>query len=281
MQPRRAVITCAGRNQRTLPLQTLVDRDGRAKTALVILIEEVLAAGIADVGVVIAPGDEPAYRSAAGALARNLEFIEQPAPLGYGHAVWCARTFTGPDPFLLVVGDHLCVSDVESSCAAQLARIAAAEKCAVSAVVATHESKLPYYGAVGGRLVGGSDGLFEISTVLEKPTPTVAEQQLVVAGLRAGHYLCFFGMHVLPPTIMELLAEDVTTAGSAGGVALSPALGRLSRRERYLAAELKGRRYDIGETYGLLTTQLALALGGRDRDEVLSRLVELLAESRR
>jgi UTP--glucose-1-phosphate uridylyltransferase len=280
MHARRALITCAGRNQRTLPLQTLVDRDGRAKTALVILIEEVLAAGIGEVGVVIAPGDEPAYRSAAGPLARNLVFIEQPAPLGYGHAVWCARTFTEHEPFLLVVGDHLCVSLVDESCATQLVRMASAEKCAVSAVVATHESKLPYYGAIGGRLVGGAEGLFEISTVLEKPTPTVAEQQLVVAGLRAGHYLCFFGMHVLPPTIMDLLGEDVAAAGGAGGVTLSPALARLSRRERYLAAELRGRRYDIGEKYGLLTTQLALALEGRDRDEVLSSLVDLLAASR-
>jgi UTP--glucose-1-phosphate uridylyltransferase len=279
MHARRALITCAGRNQRTLPLQTLVDRDGRAKTALVILIEEVLAAGIGEVGVVIAPGDEPAYRSAAGSLARNLVFIEQPAPLGYGHAVWCARSFTEHEPFLLVVGDHLCVSLVEESCAAQLVRIASAEKCAVSAVVATHESKLPYYGAVGGRLVGGADGLFEISTVLEKPTPTVAEQQLVVAGLRAGHYLCFFGMHVLPPTVMDLLGEDVAAAGAAGGITLSTALARLSRRERYLAAELRGRRYDIGEKYGLLTTQLALALEGRDRDEVLTSLVGLLAAS--
>lgn len=279
MQPRRALITCAGRNQRMLPLQTLVDRDGRAKTALVILIEEVLAAGIGEVGVVIAPGDEPAYRSAAGALARNLVFIEQPSPLGYGHAVWCARHFTGPDPFLLVVGDHLCVSRIEQSCAAQLAAIAAAERCAVSAVQATHESKLPYYGAVGGRLVGGSD-LFEITTVLEKPTPTEAEQKLVVAGLRAGHYLCFFGMHVLPATIMDLLGDDVERAGANGGVTLSPALAQLCRRERYLAAELRGRRYDIGAKYGLLTTQLALALEGRDRDDVLAGLVELLASTR-
>jgi UTP--glucose-1-phosphate uridylyltransferase len=280
MRPRRALITCAGSSQRTLPLQTLVDRDGRAKTALAILIEEVRAAGLTDVGVVIAPGDEAAYRSAAGELAGHLAFVEQAAPLGYGHAVWCARAFTGADAFLLVVGDHLCVSRVERSCAAQLADIAAAEKCAVSAVQATHESKLPYYGAVGGRLVGGADRLFEIATVLEKPTPTAAEQTLVVAGLRAGHYLCFFGMHVLPPTIMDLLAEDVGAAGETGGVTLSPALARLARRERYLAAELQGRRYDIGAKYGLLTAQLALALDGRDRDEVLTGLVELLGASR-
>ncbi len=280
MQPNRAVITCAGRNQRTLPLQTLVDRDGRAKAAFVILIEQVLAAGINEVGVVIHPGDETAYRSAAGALARNLVFIEQPAPLGYGHAVWCARQFTQRDPFLLVVGDHLCVSRVAKSCAAQLVEIAAAEKCAVSAVSATHESKLPYYGAVGGRLAGGRSGIYEITTVLEKPTPTEAEQKLIVPGLRAGHYLCFFGMHVLPASIMELLEADISRAGSDGGVTLSDALLALGRREQYLAAELQGRRYDIGAKYGLLTAQLALALDGNDRDEVLNGLVELLATSR-
>lgn len=280
MQPRRAVLTCAGRNQRSLPLQTLVDRDGRAKTALVILVEEVLAAGITEVGIVIAPGDEPAYRSAAGALASNLVFIEQPAPLGYGHAVWCAREFTASDPFLLLVGDHLCVSRTDQSCAAQLVRVAVAERCAVSAVQATHESKLPYYGAVGGRLVGGESRLFEVATVLEKPTPTVAEQKLVVPGLRAGHYLCFFGMHVLPPGVMALLGELVEASDGRGGVTLSAALAGLGRRERYLAVELQGRRYDIGAKYGLFTTQLALALEGRDRDEVLAGLVELMAASR-
>lgn len=280
MVARRAVVTCAGRDQRTLPLQTLVDRDGRAKTALVILIEDVLAAGIQEVGVVIWPGDGPAYQRAAGPLARHLTFIEQTAPLGYGHAVWCARAFTAGDPFLLVVGDHLSVSRGPKTCAAQLAEIAAADACAVSAVQPTHESKLPYYGTIGGRLVPGARGRYEVSTVLEKPTPTVAEQQLIVPGLRAGHYLCFFGMHVLGPTVMDLLAEDVAAAEGTATIALSPALARLADRERYLAAELDGRRYDIGATYGLLMTQLALALEGTDRDEVLSGLVELLAASR-
>jgi UTP--glucose-1-phosphate uridylyltransferase len=143
-------------------------------------------------------------------------------------------------------------------------------------VQATHESKLPYYGAVGGQLVSGGKGLYEVSQVLEKPTPTEAEQRLIVPGLRAGHYLCFFGMHVLTPAVMDLLGEEVER-GKAGGVQLSSALGRLAGRERYLACELQGRRYDIGVKYGLLTAQLALALDGQDRDEVLTGLVELLA----
>ena len=87
-------------------------------------------------------------------------------------------------------------------------------------------------------------------------------------------------MHVLPPTIMDLLAEDVARLGALGGVTLSASLARLSQRERYLATELQGRRYDIGEKYGLLTAQLAFALEGKDRDDVLNGLVELLVASR-
>jgi UTP--glucose-1-phosphate uridylyltransferase len=144
-------------------------------------------------------------------------------------------------------------------------------------------------------LVPGKQRLYEVEDVLEKPTPTEAEQKLIVPGLRAGHYLCFFGMHVLTPALMEILADEVTLASVPGsnpvgqasrlspkpGIHLTTALAKLAARERYLASELQGRRYDIGVKYGLLTAQLALALDGRNRDEVLSGLVELLANRAR
>jgi UTP--glucose-1-phosphate uridylyltransferase len=273
---KKAIITAAGKTQRSLPLQTLVDRDGLTKTALRILVEEILSAGIEEICVVVCPGDQAAYAAAAGGQGGRLRFVEQAASLGYGHAVSCAREFSGSEPFLLLVGDHLYVSGGGKRAAQQLVGIAKAENCAVSAVQATHESKLPYYGTIGGRLVAGHKGLYEVSEVLEKPTPTEAEQRLIVPGLRAGHYLCFFGMHVLTPAVMELLQEEVASAGGRG-VHLTTALAKLARRERYLACELEGHRYDIGVKYGLLTAQLALALDGQDRDEVLSGLVELLA----
>ena len=277
MDIKKAIITAAGKTQRTLPLQSLVDRDGVTKTALQIIIEEILQAGVEEIGIVVCPGDQAAFTAAAGAHARRLQFIEQTAPLGYGHAVGCARDFAGKAPFLLLVGDHLYLSGGPKRCAQQLVELAAAENCSVSAVQATHESKLPFYGAVGGRLMAGRKGLFEIAEVIEKPTPTEAEQRLIVPGLRAGHYLCFFGMHVLTPAVMDLLADEVARADRKGGVHLSTALAKLTARERYLACVLQGRRYDIGVKYGLLAAQLALALDGQDRDEVLSGLVELLA----
>jgi UTP--glucose-1-phosphate uridylyltransferase len=273
---KKAIITAAGKSQRTLPLQTLVDRDGTTKTALRILIDEILSAGIEEICVVVCPGDQTPYGIAAGGKGGRLHFVEQTTPRGYGHAVFCAQEFVGREPFLLLVGDHLYVSGGPKRCAEQLAAIATAENCAVSAVQATHESKLPYYGAVGGHLVPGRNGLYEIGQVIEKPTPTEAEQKLIVPGLRAGHYLCFFGMHVFTPVVMDLLREQMEAAGGEA-VHLSSALARLAERERYLACELSGRRYDIGVKYGLLTAQLALALDGQDRDEVLGGLVELLA----
>ena len=281
MEIKKAIITAAGQSQRALPLQSLVDRDGVTMTALQILVEEVLSAGVEELCVVVCPGDQAAYAAAAGPHAPRMQFVEQHRPLGYGHAVQCAQAFTAGAPFLLLVGDHLYLSGASRRCAQQLVEVASVENCSVSAVQATHESKLPYYGTVGGRLVTGRQGLFEISEVVEKPTPTEAEQRLIVPGLRAAHYLCFFGMHVLTPVLMEMLEAEVARVGGKGGVHLSLSLARLAEKERYLACELKGRRYDIGAKYGLLTAQLALGIDGQDRDEILSGLVDLLASRAR
>ena len=276
MQIRKAVVTAAGRDQRALPLQSLVDRDGVQKSALEIIVDEIASTGVEDIAVVIYPGDEAAYAKAAPQAA-SLTLIPQEKPRGYGHALTCARDFCGGEPFLHLVGDHLWVSHTPRRCAEQLIQVAQAESCAVSAVQATRESNLPYYGAVGGRLAAGSKNRYEIETVLEKPTPTQAEQQLLVPGLRAGHYLCFFGMHVLTPAVMDLLEAACSAPADQGPVQLSPALAELARREKYLALGVFGHRYNIGIKYGLFLAQLALALEGGDREEVLADIIEIMA----
>ncbi len=245
------------------------------------MLDEIHDAGIEDVAVVISPGDQAAFEEGLGADGLRVTYVEQAEPLGFGHAVWSAREFTAADPFLLLVSDHLYVSGSETGCAKQLVEIAEAEDCAVSGVQSTHESSLPNYGAVGGRLEPGRRGLYEIAEVMEKPSPTQAEQSLMVPGLRAGHYLCYFGMHVLTPRVMDLLSEQVYKIRESGGVHLSQALRQLADRERYLAAGIDGRRYDIGQKYGLLTAQMAIALDGDDRDDVLVQLLELLAAEKR
>ncbi len=275
MKIHKAVITAAGPDQRHLPLQTIVSATGESKTAIELLLDEIFEAGIRNAALIVAPGQSDAFRAAVGPHLAQIEFIEQPQPRGYGHAVLCAKDFTGDEAFLLLVGDHLYLSNGEISCARQLLETAAREECAVSSVQATREGKLPYYGAVSGKHIPGSRDLYQIDNILEKPTPTVAEQELITPGLRQGHYLCFFGMHVLTATTMRLLEEALETSGK--NLSLTPSLAAAARNERHLAFEIAGQRYNIGEPYGLLRAQLAMALAGPQRDEILTMLVELMA----
>src|SRR6185312_2117453 len=124
--------------------------DGVGKSILAILIEQALAAKVEEICVVIWPGDQDNYLRAAGSHARLVQFIPQPEPLGYAHAVYCARDFCGSDPFLHMVGDHIYVSSGKPS-AQQVAEIAQSEACSVSGVQPTRESQLQFFGAVGGR----------------------------------------------------------------------------------------------------------------------------------
>jgi len=298
MRVTKAVITAAAPNQNTIPLQRLVDREGGEATALELIIEETLSAGIEEICVVIRPGDAAAYEIAAGEHLSMVRFVEQPLPLGYADAIRQASDFVAGQPFLHLVGDHLHISGTGQRCAEQLVRVACEFECSVSAVQPTRENKLPYFGIVAGANVPRYEGLYEISRVIEKPTPTLAEQELITAGLRSGHYLGFFGMHVLTPGVLDAIHQVAQSAssgdasfGDAGpGAAtgggdgnavakpsLSDALALMPSRERYLAYRVKGNRYNIGIQYGLLMAQMALALSGRDRDLVLTELLELVA----
>jgi UTP--glucose-1-phosphate uridylyltransferase len=276
----KAVVTAASRSQRALPLQTLIDRDGATKSVLQIIINEAVRAGVEEICIVVCAGDEASYRAVAGEHNVKLHFVAQQEPRGYGHALYCARDFVGGDAFLHMVGDHIYVSASDTGCAQALVELAKEQDCAISGVQPTRENLLPYFGAVGGQRVRGTKNLYTVDRVLEKPTPTQAEQELMVPGLRNGHYLCFFGMHVLTPKVMQLLEQRISQQALAPHekLQLSPVLNELARHERYLALESQGRRYPVDARYGLLTAQLALALSGQDRDEVLTTLCEMLAQ---
>ena len=274
MKINKAVITAAAPDQPRLPLQSLVDKNGDDRTSLQLIVEEVIHAGVEEICIVVRPGDHQSYAAAAVDHAQRLEFIEQDDPKGYADALLRAKDFVGEDPFLHLIGDHIYLSNTERCCAAQLIDIASREECAVSAVQATRERMLPYFGTVGANRIAQQNRLFQVKRVIEKPTPTVAEQELVVAGLRSGLYLCIFGMHVLTPAFMEILQQQ---SDADGPTHISNALSTLAEREQYLAYELEGSRFNIGVKYGLLRAQLEMALAGNDRDMILTELVEILA----
>jgi UTP--glucose-1-phosphate uridylyltransferase len=277
----------------------LVDRDGLTKPVLQIIAEEALESGIEEICVVSAPGDEAYYRRHFRSYAETLRsafkgvewaeeqarrlvelearlrFAVQPEPSGYGHAVWCAREFAAGQPVLLLLGDHLYISHETRRCARQLLDLAHAEDCAASAVQATREHLIHQYGTLTGKRLHDRADVYVIDEIIEKPNPTLAELRLQVPGLRAGHYLCFFGMHVLSPAVFDLLDDLVRRDVRDGGsIQLTTALNALARREKYLALETRGTRHNLGVKYGVLDAQIALALAGVDRQQVLAGLLE-------
>ena len=309
MHVKKAVVTAAGRGKRQYPasdtvqkaMLPLVDRDGVAKPLVQIIAEEATESGIEEICLVCAPGDEAVYErqfqnlidnltrafadvdwareqaDRLSSLRRRLRYTCQADPEGYGHAVWCAREFVGDEPFLLLLSDHIYISGDSRRCARQVIEVAQREQCSVAAVQATREHLIHHYGTVGARRVPGEPRVYQIEKVVEKPTPSLAEVDLQVPGLRVGHYLCFFGMHVLTPAVFEILSRQISDDRRQGGeIQLSPALDELCRREKMLALETQGRRYDVGTKYGMVDGQIAFAMGGVDRDAMLTRLVELM-----
>lgn len=277
MKVKKAVITAAGEYHSNLPLQSVVDREGRIGTALHRTLDEVVQAGIDQIAIIVRPGQSANYLSGAGAHASRLVFFEQDNPRGYGDAILRAADFIGNEPFLHLVSDHLYVSSSNRSCATQLCEMAEHHECSISAIQPTRENEIIYFGTVGGRPLAQQEKLYEVSTVIEKPTPTIAEQELIVAGQRAGYYLCLFGMHVLTPTVLRLLQANLADAEEGQAIDLSTSLAQLAHSERYLAFEVDGSRFNIGYKYGLMLAQLAISLGGVDRDLILTELVGLLA----
>jgi UTP--glucose-1-phosphate uridylyltransferase len=309
---RKAVITAAGRGTRQFPatrsvqkeMLPLVDRDGVTKPTIQIIIEECLASGVEDICIVVSPGGaEPfkrhfarlsdeerrVFRNKEWALAQadalrriseRITYVEQPTPEGYGHAVYQARQFVGDEPFLLLLGDHVYISNTKKRCAQQVIETYGVARCAVSGVQQTPDDLLHLFGTVAGTPIGNEPPVYELTKIYEKPTIEYAAEHLQTAGVKRGYYLCFFGMHVLPPRIFDCLEKHITdNLRENGEIQLTSSLEMLRAQERYVAVETRGERYDMGVPFGYVETQAALALNGVDRTEMLATLLRIVAKS--
>jgi UTP--glucose-1-phosphate uridylyltransferase len=271
----KAVITAANPHHRNLPVQTLSDSNGEPVPLLALHLRDLDAAGVEEVAVVHHPEDAELYRAAAGSYGKMVRMVPQADANGFGDAVLRARSFVGEDPFVLLVCDHLFLSnDAARNCVQQLVEAYRKVQSPVAAVQPTHESLVSSFGVVAGEPLARHPGMFKVREVREKPTPTEAELYLRVPGNRAGYYLGFFGMHVLDGQVFEMLE---LTAEAGRPLGLSPALDAMARRSRLHAFRIEGRRFDLEADYGLLQAQLAMALAGPNREMVLADLVRTLA----
>lgn len=309
---RKAVITAAGRGTRQFPasaavqkeLFPLVDRDGLTKPVIQIIGEELLDSGIEEICIVTQPGEEKIYRDyfrrmtdeearayrgkdwaileseKLGAFGERLHFAEQKTPEGFGHAVYQARKFVGDEPFVLMLGDHIYISNVKDRCTAQLIRIFESYRAdAVTGVQPTLERLLHLFGVIRGAPIDPAKGVYKAELIVEKPSVEVARERLVTPGLPAGNYLAHFGIHVFSPQIFDALEHLITNNIRRGNeFQLTDAQELMRQRvDKYWAVVVDGQRYDTGIPYGLMETQLALALNGVHRVEICEAIARILA----
>jgi UTP--glucose-1-phosphate uridylyltransferase len=214
-------------------------------------------------------------------IEERITYVEQPTPEGYGHAVYQAKDFVGDEPFLLLLGDHVYISNSKKRCAQQVMDTYAVTQCAVSAVQQTPDDHLHLFGTVKGTRLGqGDPPIYEVEQIMEKPSIDYAAEHLQTSGVKRGYYLCFFGMHVFPPTLFDCLAHHIdNNIREKGEIQLTSSQEMLRSQERYVAVETSGERLDMGVPLGYIETQTALALSGVDRTEVLATLLRQVAKS--
>ncbi len=309
---RKAVITAAGRGTRQYPASTavqkemfpLVDRDGLTKPVIQIIGEEALESGIEEICIITQPGEEHLYRDyfkrldgdmvksfrgkdwaileseKLGAFGERLHFAEQSSPEGFGHAVYQAKKFVGDDPFLLMLGDHIYISDIQDRCARQLIKVYEQYMCeTVTGVQPTVERQLHLFGTIRGNPIEPGKGIYKAELIVEKPSVELAREQLATPGLPAGNYLAHFGMHVFSPRIFDSLEYLIkNNLREKNEIQLTAAQEHLRQQtEKYWCVVTQGQRYDTGIPYGLMETQLALALNGVHRTDICEAIARILA----
>jgi UTP-glucose-1-phosphate uridylyltransferase/mevalonate kinase len=290
---RKAVIPAAGFGTRLFPatkatkkeLFPIVDRDGIAKPAILLIIEEALKAGIDEVILIVQEHDLEVFQSFFNVqvtienynklprhfqeyaqrileIGRRVSFVTQGAQEGFGHAVYCAREAVDNEPFLLMLGDHLYRSDGGKSCAQQLIEAYNKHGISVLGLRRTPEDWIANFGTATGVWMGEEGRLLSVTEFVEKPTVDYARNNLRVAGLPEDEYLTVFGQYIIKPQIFDYLEEHIANnVRERGEFQLTSALDRLRQEDGFLGLIMDGQRYDIGLPEYYLATLRAFSQG--------------------
>jgi UTP-glucose-1-phosphate uridylyltransferase len=277
MKVRKALIPAAGFGTRLFPaskatkkeLFPIIDRDGVAKPAILLIVEEALQAGIEQVIIIVQPDDLEDFRSFFNdqvsienynklspqskeyarqilEIGRRVAFIVQSNQEGFGHAVYCAREAIGNEPFLLMLGDHLYRSTTENSCARQLMEAYQLHGTNILGLRHTPEADIANFGTVAGVWIDPGR-LLNCTEFAEKPTVDYARNNLRVPSLPDDQYLTVFGQYIIQPQIFEYLEEQISNnLRQRGEFQLTTALDRLRQELGFHGLIMEGKRYDIG-----------------------------------
>ena len=288
MKIRKAVIPVAGLGTRFLPatkaipkeMLTVVDRP-----TIQYIVEEVVASGIEQVILVTSEGksaienhfdydfelDTILKMKKKNRMAEELNHISnlidivsvrQKKPLGLGHAIWSTRDVVGDEPFAVLLGDDLVLSD--QPCCQQMITLFDEVQESIVAVQRVPMDQTGNYGIVEGKPY--NDRTYEINKMIEKPAPGITDSNMAI-----------IGRYILLPEIFHLLEQ--TEPGHGGEIQLTDALLKLSQQRVMYAYEFQGTRYDAGDKLGYLKAIVAFGLRHSELGESFRKHLKQVSEN--
>lgn len=192
----------------------------------------------------------------------NIYYIRQKEPKGLGHAIHCAKTFVGNEPFAVMLGDD--VVDAEVPCLKQMINIFNEYKTTILGVQEVNRKDTCKYGIVNCKFL--EDRVYKVKDLIEKPKPEEAPSNIAI-----------LGRYIITPSVFEILER--TEPGAGGEIQLTDALKELVRNEAMYAYNFEGRRYDVGDKLGFLQATVEFALKREDLKYDFAKYLDGIASS--
>lgn len=288
MKVRKAIIPAAGLGTRFLPATKAQPKEMLPivdKPTIQYIIEEAVASGIEEILIITGRSKRAIEDHFDKSVELELElkskhkddllqqveyisnlaeiyYIRQKEPKGLGHAISCARTFVGNEPFAVMLGDDVVDNDIP--CLKQLIDVYDEYKTTVLGVQEVAPENVNKYGIVKGMHI--ENGVYKVKDLVEKPEVGKAPSNVAI-----------LGRYIITPRIFEILEN--TAPGKNGEIQLTDALKELVSQEAMYAYTFKGKRYDVGDKLGFLQATVEFALKRDDlKEEFLSYLKGIVGE---
>ncbi|MCA1060802.1 UTP--glucose-1-phosphate uridylyltransferase GalU [Rossellomorea aquimaris] len=290
MKVKKAIIPAAGLGTRFLPATKAQPKEMLPivdKPTIQYIIEEAVESGIEDILIVTGRGkraiedhfdksleleemlatkekyDELEEIKQISNLA-DIHYIRQKEPKGLGHAIWCARKFIGNDPFAVLLGDDIVMS--ETPCLKQLINEFDEKQSSIIGVQEVPDEDVSKYGVIDVENADNPGPLFKVKGLVEKPKLEDAPSNMAI-----------MGRYVLTPEILSIL-ENIEP-GKGNEIQLTDALQELNKLQKVYGYSFDGKRFDIGNKYGFVQATVEFALMREDlKGPLKSWLTDIISE---
>jgi len=176
----------------------------------------------------------------------KFSYVEQPEMLGLGHAIYCGDQLIGNEPFAVLLPDDLCHNEGDSVLSQMIKIHKKYSDCCILAIEEVEENEVSQYGVINGELQIGSENIYKVISLIEKPGQNEAPSNLAI-----------IGRYILTPDIFTILQN--AEQDSNGEILITDALKHLAKRGKVLAYKFEGRRFDCGSPKGFIKATNELA----------------------